>query len=212
MVRLEVDLSSKPAPAALDEAVRAIRAGGIVALPTETFYGLAADPFRAGPIARLFRLKGRPADRPVPLIAADPAQVTAHIGPMAALAARLADEFWPGPLTLLLDAPPAIDPGVTAGTGKVGVRVPAHPVARALCRACAAPLTATSANLSGQPPAVSADDVQRAVGARIDVLIDAGRTEGGHPSTIVDATGRVPRLVRAGAVDWEKVLACANRA
>src|SRR5262249_39533846 len=131
----------------LDDAVRAVRAGGVIAMPTDTLYGLAADPRQAGAVARVFAAKGRGAERALPLIAADAGQVAEHLGTLPPLAARLAARFWPGPLTLLVAAPPAIAAEVHGGTNKVGVRVPAHPVARMLCRSCDSLLTATSANL-----------------------------------------------------------------
>jgi L-threonylcarbamoyladenylate synthase len=105
----------------------------------------------------------------------------------------------------LLTAPPALAPDVSGGTGTVGVRVPAHAVARALCRACGTPLTATSANISGAAPSADPGEVERTLGARIDLLVDAGATPGGPPSTIVDATGASPRLVRQGAIAWEEI-------
>lgn len=189
----------------LDEAVRAIGGGGVIALPTDTLYGLAADPFRADAVARVFAAKGRADGQALPLIAADAAQVTARLGVMPELARRLAARFWPGPLTLLLAAPAALAPAVSGGTGTVGVRIPFHPVARALCRVCGTPLTATSANLSGKAPSADPDEVARSLGDRIDLLVDAGMTPGGPASTIVDATADEPRLVREGAIAWEEI-------
>jgi L-threonylcarbamoyladenylate synthase len=193
---------------ALDEAVRAIRRGGLVAMPTDTLYGLGVDPFRADAVARVFDVKGRSAEKALPLLAADAAQVIEHIGTLPPLAARLASRFWPGPLTLLVAAPSTLAAGVSGETGKVGIRVPAHRVARALCQACGVPLTATSANISGEAPSANPDEVARALGSRIDVLIDAGTAPGGPPSTIVDATGEEPVLVRAGAIAWEEIQVC----
>jgi L-threonylcarbamoyladenylate synthase len=192
---------------ALDEAVRAIRRGGVIAMPTDTLYGLAVDPFQAEAVARIFAVKGRMAERALPLVAADVDQVRTRIGTLPPLAERLASRFWPGPLTLLLAAPDALAPAVSGGTAQVGVRVPAHAVARALCRACGCPLTATSANISGAAPSASPDDIARTLGDRIDVLVDAGMTSGGLPSTIVDATGAAPVLVRAGAIPWDEIRA-----
>jgi L-threonylcarbamoyladenylate synthase len=190
---------------ALDAAVRAIGEGGVIALPTDTLYGLGADPFRLDAVARVFAVKGRLAERALPLIAADIDQVADRLGRLPDLGRRLAARFWPGPLTLLLTAPPALAPDVSGGTGTVGVRVPAHAVARALCRACGTPLTATSANISGAAPSADPGEVERTLGARIDLLVDAGATPGGPPSTIVDATGASPRLVRQGAIAWEEI-------
>src|SRR5262245_22719849 len=123
MLRLVVD-PAKPDAAAIDKAAEVIRAGGVVAFPTDTLYGLAADPFRAEAVQRVLLLKHRPADRALPLIAADIAQVTDRIGQLTPLGRRLAERFWPGPLTMLLSAPEPLRATISAGTGKVGVRVP----------------------------------------------------------------------------------------
>jgi L-threonylcarbamoyladenylate synthase len=191
----------------LGEAVRAIQAGGVVAVPTETLYGLAADPFRAESVERVFAVKGRVAGRALPLMASDTDQVIDRFGALPALGRQLASRFWPGPLTLLIAAPLSLAAGVAGGTGKVGVRIPAHAVARALCRACGLPLTATSANISGAAPSGDPDEVERWFGDRIDVLVDSGRTPGGLPSTIVDVTGSAPLLVRRGAIPWDEIQA-----
>jgi L-threonylcarbamoyladenylate synthase len=190
---------------AIQEAASWILRGGVVALPTDTFYGLAVDPFRADAVARLFAVKGRDAERALPLIAADAAQAAAHLGPLSPTAARLAERFWPGPLTLLVAAPLSLAPDVTSGTARVGVRVPADAVARAVCRAAARPLTATSANLSGQPATADPDEVERTLADRIDLLMDAGPTPGGVPSTIVDVSDSEVRLVRAGAISLDDI-------
>ena len=207
MRRVFVDPES-PQLDALLEAAKWIRIGGLVALPTDTLYGLAADPFQAAAVARVFSAKGRDADRALPLIAADVDQVAARLGPLSAAGVRLAEKFWPGPLTLIVPAPAAVARSVTAGTGRVGVRVPAHQIARAICRSVDRPITATSANRSGQPATNDPDDVERTLHADVDLLIDAGTTPGGPPSTVVDITGGTPVLVRAGAVLWEDIQEC----
>ena len=192
---------------ALQEAAKWIRTGGLVALPTDTLYGLAADPFRADAVARVCTVKGRAEGHALPLIAADADQIAARLSPLSPVAERLAAKFWPGPLTLLIPAPAALARDVTGGTGRVAVRVPAHDIARAICRAADRPITATSANRSGQPATADPAEVERALGEDIDLLIDTGPTRGGAPSTIVDVTGATPRLVRAGAVSWEDIQA-----
>jgi L-threonylcarbamoyladenylate synthase len=192
--------------ATLRPAVEWIRAGGIVAGPTDTFYGLAVDPRSASAVAAVFDLKGRGARAALPLVAASIGQVVAFAGPLTPLTRRLAERWWPGPLSLLCDAPATVDAHVHAGEGAVAIRVPAHPIAAALAAAFGAPLTATSANRSGAPPAADVD----ALGAIADdprvFVIDAGPAPGGAASTIVDARGDAPRLVRAGAVAWDRVL------
>jgi len=193
---------------AIDEAATWILNGGVVAIPTDTLYGLAADPFSVEAVARVFAVKGRSADRALPLIASDAGQVSAHLGGLPEAASRLASRFWPGPLTLLVAAPRALVRDVSAGTGKVGVRVPAHDVARRIAAAVGRPITATSANASGAAATADPSEVERTLGERIDLLIDAGSTPGGAPSTIVDATGQTPVLIRAGALAWDEIQAC----
>lgn len=206
MRRLIVDPQA-PQPASVAEAADAVRAGQVVALATDTLYGLAANPFDAVAVAAVFAVKGRPDDRAVPLIAADRAQVIASLGSLGPSGERLADRYWPGPLTLLIAAPPTLAAAVSAGTGRVGIRVPAHTVARALCAVCAIPLTATSANRSGSPPSADPDVVAQTL-PDIPFLLDSGPSPGGPPSTIVDVTAHPPVLVRAGAIAWEEILAC----
>jgi L-threonylcarbamoyladenylate synthase len=206
MRRVFVDPRS-PQRDAIQEAAKWILGGGVVAIPTDTLYGLAADPFSFDAVERVFAVKGRDAERALPLVAADAAQIEAHIGRLSPAAERLAARYWPGPLTLLVAAPRGLVREVTGGTGKVGVRVPADDVARAICAACGRPITATSANVSGAPATPDPDDVERTLGDRIDLLIDTGPTRGGAPSTIVDVTGAAPALVRAGAISWDELQA-----
>jgi L-threonylcarbamoyladenylate synthase len=204
MRRVWVDPAA-PQRDALEEAAKWILAGRVVAIPTDTLYGLAADPFSAAAVDALFAAKDRPAERAVPLIASDRAQVETAIGPLSPVASRVADRAWPGPLTLVVPAPRALAAAVTGGTGTVGIRVPNHDVARAIARSVGRPITATSANVSGEPATDDPDRVERSLGDRIQMLIDVGRTAGGPPSTIVDMTGDTPRLVRAGAIAWDEI-------
>ena len=206
MRRVFVDPGA-PQRDAIVEAATWILRGGVVAFPTDTLYGLGVDPFRADAVAKAFAVKGRSGERALPLIAADRDQIARYLGPLSAAAARLAECFWPGPLTVVVPAPAALARGVTGAGGTVGVRVPSHDVARAIAVAAGRPITATSANVSGEPATPDPGEVERAIGDRIDLLIDAGRTPGGAPSTIVDATGGRPRLIREGAVAWQEIVA-----
>ena len=205
MIRVRVDPSAI-GPDDMTAAVAALRRGGVVAFPTETFYGLAADPRSPAAVERIFSLKQRPADQPLPLIAADAEQVAEHVGTLTPLGARLASRGWPGALTLIIPASPRLCEDVHLSTGKVAVRVPADEIARLLARQAGHAITSTSANVSGEAPPSTPEDVVRVFGDRVDVLIDAGPTPGGLPSTIVDATGDSPVLVRAGVVAWDRVL------
>ncbi len=197
-----------PDPKALKRAAAVLSRGLMVGIPTDTLYGLAVNPRDPAAIAALFRTKRRELEQAVPLVAADVDQVERQAGRMSPLARRLASRFWPGPLALVIEASPELAPGVHGGTGKVAVRVPAHVVARELARTAGYPLTATSANRSGETPPSTADEVVAALSdvAELTLVLDAGPTPGGSPSTIVDATGGEPILVRAGAVPWERVL------
>lgn len=204
MRRVFVDPAA-PQRDAIEEAVTWILGGGVVALGTDTLYGLAVDPFNRAAVARLFEVKEREPDRAVPLIAADAAQIAAHLGRLSPTAERLASRYWPGPLTLAVPAPAALARDVIGGRTTVGVRVPAADIARAICAGCGRPVTATSANLSGQPPTADPEEVERALGGRVDFLLDSGPTPGGPPSTIVDVTIDPPVLIRAGAIPWPEI-------
>jgi L-threonylcarbamoyladenylate synthase len=205
--RVTID-PTHPDDAAIAWAAAAIARGEVVAYPTETFYGLAADPRNALAIARVFDAKGRRSDEPLPLIASDLAQVERWFGVLSPQAAALARHFWPGPLTLVLPLPAdcPLPTALTAGRANVAVRVPAHPVARALAHAAGGAITSTSANPAGAPPASTAEEVVRTLADRIAIVIDGGPTPGGAPSTIVDVQAQPPRLVRAGVLPWERVL------
>jgi L-threonylcarbamoyladenylate synthase len=211
MTRVVVD-PVRPDPTAIAQAATTLRQGGVVAIPTDTLYGLAVDPWNRAAVARVFAIKGRPDDRALPLIAANLDQVDHWIGEMDTVSRRLAVRFWPGPLTLVMRAPANLAPEVTASGGTIGIRVPAHAVARALCEAFERPVTATSANISGEPSTGDPDQVADRLTTGVDVLLDAGTTPGGPPSTIVDVTRPDVRLIRAGAVPWEDVTACASLA
>lgn len=184
--------------AGIEEARRLLAAGEVVAFPTETYYGLAADARSEAAVAKVFAAKQRPADAAVPLLARDLEAVRALCaGELPAPVRALAAKFWPGPLTVVICAAPSVPAVLTAGTGTIGVRVSPHPVAAALAEAF--PITATSANVSGRPPLRSAADVAREL-PDIAFVLDGGDTPGGLPSTLVDVTADPPRIVRAGAV------------
>lgn len=190
---------------AIARAAAVLRSGGVVAYPTDTFYGLAADPRNDAAVSRIYEIKGRPAASAMPLIAGSRDQAAQAAG-FDAVADRLASAFWPGPLTIVLPALPGLAAPVLGGGTTVAIRVPAHEIARALARELGFPITATSANRSGQPPAATAADLGNAGLDDVDLLLDAGPCRGGLPSTMVEAQGEGVRLVRAGAVAWERVL------
>jgi L-threonylcarbamoyladenylate synthase len=194
-----------PDPAAIAQAADVVRAGGVVAYPTDTLYGLAIDPGSETAAARLFAVKERDPASAIPLVASsvEQAALTGRFGPDEV---RLARAFWPGPLTIVVPAASALARWIAAADGTVGIRVPAHAVARALADRFGACITATSANRSGRPAAATADDAAATLGDRIDAVLDAGPVPGGPPSTIVVVRGGVPKLLRTGAVAWDRVL------
>jgi L-threonylcarbamoyladenylate synthase len=184
------------------EAAATLRRGGVIAYPTETFYGLGALAADGAAVARLVRAKERPDGQPLPLLGADLAQLEA-VARFEPLARRLADSFWPGPLTLVLPARPGLAPAITGGGGTVGVRVTSGAVAAALADAAGGALVATSANRSGQPPPTTASGLDPALRARLDLVLDGGPTPGGAPSTVVAVEGGRIAVLRAGAVAIE---------
>jgi len=200
-------VSAGAGPLDLLGAADLLRAGGIVAYATETFYGLGALWNRPAALTRLAEAKLRQAGKALPLLAADRAQVDQVTGGLSAAAARLADRLWPGPLTLVVPAAPGLPAAITGGSGTVGVRIPGWPSARALAAAAGGALVSTSANLSGGLPPVRAEDLAPELLQRIDGVLDTGPAPGGLPSTVVEVGAGGPRLLRAGAVAWEAVLA-----
>lgn len=202
MDRIRID-RSQPLGPQLQPAVDAIWSCRVVAFPTDTLYGLAANPYDPDAVAAVFSLKGRSGNQPLPLVAADVDQVSA-VAVVDPVAMRLAREFWPGPLTLLLRSRATLAAGVGSADGLVGIRVPDSEIARALARSVGHPVTATSANRSDEPPTADPDVVASNLQG-LQVLIDGGDCRGGRPSTIVDISA-APRLVREGAIPWGRVL------
>jgi L-threonylcarbamoyladenylate synthase len=194
-----------PTRATLRAAADTLRAGGVVALPTETFYGLAAAALDAGSVRRIFELKGRPESKPL-LVLVDSvamAETVAHLTPPAR---DLMTRYWPGALTLVLPALPTVPSVVTAGTGTLGVRLSPHPIARGLVALLGEPVTAPSANPNGLAPPTSAVGVLAYFPGGLDLVLDGGPTAGGEPSTVLDLTAEPPRLLRQGAVAVRDVI------
>lgn len=192
-----------PDARAVARAAVVLRAGGLVAFPTETVYGLGANAFDAAAVGRIFAAKGRPAHNPVIVHLASAADVGRVAADWPAVAQRLAEEYWPGPLTLVLPRAAGVPDAVTAGGPTVAVRVPAHPVARALIDAAGVPVAAPSANRSGYLSPTRAEHVLRGLDGRIDMVLDGGPVPGGIESTVLDLSGPVPRLLRPGPIGPE---------
>lgn len=185
------------------EAVAVLRAGGIVAMPTDTVYGVGVALEARDGLERLFAAKDRPLDRAIVLLVAEVDQA-ASVGVMTPAARLLAEHFWPGGLTLVLAQAPGarLPAALTAGAATIGVRLPDHDCPRTLSRALG-PLPVTSANLSGQQGARDALEVLAQLGSRVDLVLDGGSAPGGVPSTVVDCCGETPRILRAGAIPRE---------
>lgn len=189
-----------PDPAAIAEAAAVIRAGGLVAFPTETVYGLGANALDAEAVRRIFAAKGRPDFNPLIVHVADADKARELVTSWPEQANVLAERFWPGPMTLVLPKRSVIPDAVTAGLGAVGIRVPAHPVALALIRAARLPVAAPSANRFTELSPTSAEHVLKTLSEKVDVVLDGGPTAVGIESTVLDLTGETPRLLRPGMV------------
>jgi len=192
----------------LEEALTVLREGGVVAFPTDTVYGVGADPLREEAVAALFQAKGRPAEKAIPLLLSEASQMEAVAREVPAAAEILARRFWPGPLSLVLRAREEVPPLVRAGGDTVALRMPDHPVALRLIAAFGRPLAVTSANLSGHPAPATAEEVLAQLRGRIPLLVDGGRCPGGEPSTVLDLTVDPPRILRPGPVTWDEVQSC----
>lgn len=190
---------------AVNEAVKIIVSGGIVAYPTETFYGLGVKYNDYNALKKLYEIKQRPAEKAMPLIISSKNMLSLISPSINNITEKLMDIFWPGPLTILTAANRELSEFITAGTGKVAVRVPGQSFALDFARALKFPVTATSANISGRPASDNAEDVKKYFGESLDLIIDGGKTSGGMPSTIVDATGEGLRIARSGAISEKEI-------
>ncbi len=196
---LRVDAQS-PDAAVIEQAAEILRGGGLVAFPTETVYGLGANAWDAQAVAGIYAAKGRPSNNPLILHVANVEAARQLVTEWPETAARLAERFWPGPLTLVLPKNPNLPDNVTGGGPTVGVRVPAHPVALALLRSCGLPIAAPSANLSEQLSPTRAEHVMEGLNGRIHAILDGGATTGGLESTVLNLTTKYPTLLRPGLI------------
>ena len=204
---IEIVINRDAVGAGLVERVAdAVGNGQVVVCPTDTFYALVADASNTVATERIFSIKGRRPGQPLPLMAATLGQVAARVGTLPDLGRRLASTFWPGPLTLVISAHETLCYGCRAEDGSAAVRVPNQSIAREIALRIGGAVTATSANLSGRGEVRRVNDLDETVRQAVDVIVDAGTLVGGAPSTIVDARDGTPRLVRAGAVAWDRVL------
>jgi L-threonylcarbamoyladenylate synthase len=188
----------------IDDGIAALKAGEMVVYPTETFYAIGADAFSSIALQQLFRVKGREPGRPVGLIAADTAMAFSVAREIPIDARRLADAFWPGPLTLVFPARDDIAPELVGADG-VGIRVSPNPVACALSAGIGRPITATSANLSGEAPASKLESARAALGEKVKVYLEGGNLTASAPSTVVAVSGSGWKMVRVGAISLSQI-------
>ena len=189
----------------VEQGISVLKEGGIVAFPTDTVYGLGASSNTSRAVEQVYRVKQRPRNMALPLLLADKPQISEVAKAVPQVAWLLADKFLPGALTMVLFKSESVSEIVTGGDKTVAVRIPAHPIPVALIRGIGTPIVGTSANLSGQPSALTAEDVHTQLGDKIDLIIDGGRCPGGLESTIVDLTGETPVILREGAISREEL-------
>jgi L-threonylcarbamoyladenylate synthase len=197
--------------AAVRRAAELLRAGEVVALPTETVYGLAANALNAQAVERIFQIKGRPAHNPIIVHVANADMANRCVAVWPSLAEKLARAFWPGPLTLVLPRAREIPEVVAAGGPTVGVRWPSHPFIQAVIRACDFPLAAPSANPSNRVSPTTAEHVRKHLGPRIPLIVDGGQSQIGIESTVLDLSVSPPRLLRPGMIHEQALLAVTGR-
>jgi L-threonylcarbamoyladenylate synthase len=197
--------AQSPAADVMQYAADRLRHGEVVAIPTDTVYGLAADPFNLSAVEEIFRVKGRPEERALPILvnSLDQAMLLAREVPRNFL--RLAEEFWPGALTLVVDASHRLPLKVTANTGRIALRWPRSEVVARLIEEYDGPLTGTSANLSGSPSCASAEQVMTQLGDRLGLILDGGATKSATPSTIVELHGKNWKILREGAISNQEI-------
>jgi L-threonylcarbamoyladenylate synthase len=184
---------------AFEEILTFLRAGGVIGFPTDTAYGLGADPFNESALRSIFAIKGRPESKPI-LLLVNSMAMAENVVSVSDMASAVAKRFWPGPLTMILPARPNVPVLVTAGTGTVGIRWPKAPFAERLLRAMDGPITATSANRSGLPSAVTAEEVRVQLQERLELLVDGGELPERGGSTLLDLTVVPPRILREGPI------------
>lgn len=183
-----------------------IKQGGIIVFPTRCLYGLGADAFNADAVQRIFQLKQRSLQKPILILIGRRTQLNTLVSNVSTTASRIMDEFWPGRVTLVFEAADIVPHYLTAGTGKIGIRLSGHPVAAALCQSLGVALTGTSANISGNPGCHCIDDLNPQLARQLDAVLNAGTLKGGTGSTVVDVTGAKPEILREGEISAKEIL------
>jgi len=196
-------LNSPPSPQLIHQVAQCLQKGGVVAVPTDSFYGLAVSPFNHGALERLIHIKGERRHKPYPVLIGDPSQLDQLVKHVPQIARTLMQQFWPGLLTLVLNAQEDLSPVLTGENGTIGVRQPND---GRLCELLkqTGPVTGTSANRTGQSPAQSAEEVMKHLGSEINLILDGGPTPGGQPSTVLEVEPKL-RIIRQGAISRDRL-------
>jgi len=189
----------------VEQAITILKRGGIVACPTDTVYGVGAAINIEQAVERVYQIKGRPHSRALPILLAEKYQLAEVAKVVPPLARRLADRFFPGALTIVLFKSDSVSDIVTGGLKTIAVRIADHPIPVAIVRGLGTPIVGTSANLSGSPSALTAEEVRAQLGEQVDMIIDGGRCPGGRESTIIDLTGERPLILRKGPISLEEL-------
>jgi len=189
----------------VEQAITILKRGGIVACPTDTVYGVGAAINIESAVERVYQIKGRPHSRALPILLADKSEIAEVAKAVPPLAWRLADRFFPGALTIVLPKADSVSDIVTGGRKTIAIRIADHPIPIAIVRGLGVPIVGTSANLSGSPSALTAEEVRAQLGDRVDMIIDGGRCPGGWESTIIDLTGETPLILREGPISSEEL-------
>ncbi|MGD0354729.1 MAG: L-threonylcarbamoyladenylate synthase [Dehalococcoidia bacterium] len=201
----------KPIPPALldqvNQAVAVLRGGGIIAYPTDTVYGLGADIYNDEAVARVFHIKERPLNQPLPVLIADSRQVELLTGDLSRATQLLMKKYWPGGLTIIVNKSSDFNSLVLAGGAKIGIRMPDHDITRAVIRELGRPIVGTSANLHDRPAALTASEVIDQLGNRVDFILNGGRCPGGKESTVIDLTIEPPAILRRGMIAEKEIMA-----
>ena len=193
----------------ITETLNILKGGGIIAFPTDTFYGLGANPYNKTAVDKIYSIKDRGPEKPLLLLIDSFAKLDDLVEDISEAAAKLIESFWPGPLTLLFKPKHTVPKFIT--TGLLGVRQPGNLITREILSELNFPLTAPSANISGKTPATSAEQVKNYLGNKVDLILDAGFCKGGEPSTLIDTTKAPVQLIRKGAIDFKKIQASLNQ-
>ena len=188
----------------VNQAIATLRDGGVVAFPTDTVYGVGVDPFQPDAVRKLYQIKGRPIDKPIPILVGSVSDVERVAQNLPPTFSRLAEQFWPGELTLIVEAK-SLPPEVTAGGDTVGVRMPDHPLALALLQRFGGAIATTSANKSDEPPATSADEVRSELGDLVSIILDGGQRTTKIASTVLDLSVSPPQIRRDGGISMDQL-------